>query len=281
MTQPRVLTIAGSDSGGGAGIQADLKTFTALRTYGASVITCVTAQNTLGVTGVYPLTADQVAAQLDAVLSDIGTDAAKTGMLYDAPIIAAVADRIRRYGVRNLVVDPVMIAKSGHPLLLPEAQAALRELLLPLARVVTPNLPEAEALTGLTIRTRADMEAAGRRLLQMGAKAAVVKGGHLPGEAAADLLIAADGSQLWLEAERVESRHTHGTGCTFSAAIAAGLARGLDLPEAVSLAKAFISLAIRTAPGIGRGRGPTNHLAWLDQGRPQAGEEVARREQLA
>nr|PZN72581.1 MAG: bifunctional hydroxymethylpyrimidine kinase/phosphomethylpyrimidine kinase [Bacillota bacterium] len=281
MTQPRVLTIAGSDSGGGAGIQADLKTFTALRTYGASVITCVTAQNTLGVTGVYPLTADQVAAQLDAVLSDIGTDAAKTGMLYGAPIIAAVADRIRRYGVRNLVVDPVMIAKSGHPLLLPEAQAALRELLLPLARVVTPNLPEAEALTGLTIRTRADMEAAGRRLLQMGAKAAVVKGGHLPGEAAADLLIAADGSQLWLEAERVESRHTHGTGCTFSAAIAAGLARGLDLPEAVSLAKAFISLAIRTAPGIGRGRGPTNHLAWLDQGRPQAGEEVARREQLA
>lgn len=277
MTQPRALTIAGSDSGGGAGIQADLKTFTVLQTYGTSVITCVTAQNTLGVTGVYPLTPEQVAAQLDAVLSDIGTDAAKTGMLYDAAIIAAVADRVKRYGVSNLVVDPVMIAKSGHALLLPEAQAAVRELLLPLARVVTPNLPEAEALTGMAIRTRADMEAAGRRLLQMGARAAVVKGGHLGGEPAADLLIAADGSEQWLEEERVESRHTHGTGCTFSAAIAAGLARGLDLPEAVRLAKAFITLAIRKAPGIGAGHGPTNHLAWLEEGRGLPGEGEERR----
>ena len=276
MTQPRALTIAGSDSGGGAGIQADLKTFTALRSYGTSVITCVTAQNTLGVTGVYPLTADQVAAQLDAVLSDIGTDAAKTGMLYDTGIIAAVADRVKRYGIRNLVVDPVMIAKGGHPLLLPEAQAAVRELLLPLALVVTPNLPEAEALTGLTIRTRADMEAAGRLLLRMGARAAVVKGGHLDGEPAADLLIAADGSRQWLEAERVDSRHTHGTGCTFSAALTAGLARGLELPEAVGLAKDFITLAIRKAPGIGAGHGPTNHLAWLEEGRRLPGEEVRR-----
>ena len=276
MTQPRALTIAGSDSGGGAGIQADLKTFTALRSYGTSVITCVTAQNTLGVTGVYPLTPDQVAAQLDAVLSDIGTDAAKTGMLYDTGIIAAVADRVKRYGIRNLVVDPVMIAKGGHPLLLPEAQAAVRELLLPLALVVTPNLPEAEALTGLTIRTRADMEAAGRLLLRMGARAAVVKGGHLDGEPAADLLIAADGSRQWLEAERVDSRHTHGTGCTFSAALTAGLARGLELPEAVGLAKDFITLAIRKAPGIGAGHGPTNHLAWLEEGRRLPGEEVRR-----
>jgi len=276
VTQPRALTIAGSDSGGGAGIQADLKTFTALRSYGTSVITCVTAQNTLGVTGVYPLTPDQVAAQLDAVLSDIGTDAAKTGMLYDTGIIAAVADRVKRYGIRNLVVDPVMIAKGGHPLLLPEAQAAVRELLLPLALVVTPNLPEAEALTGLTIRTRADMEAAGRLLLRMGARAAVVKGGHLDGEPAADLLIAADGSRQWLEAERVDSRHTHGTGCTFSAALTAGLARGLELPEAVGLAKDFITLAIRKAPGIGAGHGPTNHLAWLEEGRRLPGEEVRR-----
>jgi len=270
VTLPRALTIAGSDSGGGAGIQADLKTFTALLTYGNSVITCVTAQNTLGVTGVDPLTADQVAAQLDAVLSDIGTDAAKTGMLYDASTVAVVADRVRRYGVCNLVVDPVMIAKSGAPLLLPEAQAALRELLLPLARVVTPNLSEAEALTGMIIRTRADMEVAGQRLLQMGAQAAVVKGGHLEGDLAADLLIAADGSRLWLEAERVETRHTHGTGCTYSAAIAAGLARGLELHEAVRLAKDFITLAIRKAPGIGAGHGPTNHLAWLEEGRVPA-----------
>ncbi len=281
MTLPRALTIAGSDSGGGAGIQADLKTFTALGVYGTSAITCVTAQNTLGVTGVYPLTAEQVAAQLDAVLADIGTDSAKTGMLYDPQIIATVADRVRRYGIRNLVVDPVMIAKSGHPLLLPEAQAALRDLLVPLALVVTPNLPEAEALTGMAIRTRADMEAAGRRLLQMGARAAVVKGGHLGGGGAADLLIAADGSRLWLEADRVETRHTHGTGCTFSAAIAAGLARGLELPEAVSLAKEFITLAIRTAPGIGAGNGPTNHLAWLERGRRQPGEGGDRREHTA
>lgn len=266
MALPRALTIAGSDSGGGAGIQADLKTFTALKVFGTSVITCVTAQNTLGVSGVYPLTPDQVGAQLDAVLSDIGADAAKTGMLYDSGIIAVVADRVRRYRVTNLVVDPVMIAKGGHPLLLPEAQTAVRELLLPLAAVVTPNLPEAEALTGLTIRTRDEMVAAGRRLLAMGARAAVVKGGHLEGEAADDLLISSDGP-LWLHADRIATRHTHGTGCTFSAAIASGLAQGLSLADSVRQAKAFITLAIRTAPGIGGGHGPTNHLAWLEEGR--------------
>lgn len=267
MSLPRGLTIAGSDSGGGAGIQADLKSFTALKVYGTSVITCVTAQNTLGVNGVYPLTPEQVGAQLDAVLADIGTDAAKTGMLYDTGIIQVVADRVKRYGVSNLVVDPVMIAKGGHPLLLPEAQAAVRELLLPLAAVVTPNLPEASALTGLAITTRADMVAAGQLLLAMGARAAVVKGGHLDGTEADDLLITAEGLQLWLRAERIESRHTHGTGCTYSAAIAAGLAHGLPLVDAVRQAKAFITLAIRTAPGIGGGHGPTNHLAWLEEGR--------------
>ncbi len=265
MSMPRVLTIAGSDSGGGAGIQADLKTFTALRVFGTSALTAVTAQNTLGVHGVYPLTAEQVAAQLDSVLSDIGTDAAKTGMLFDVPIIAAVADRIRHYGVKKLVVDPVMIAKGGQPLLLEQAQAAMREQLLPLAMVVTPNLPEAEVLTGMQIRTRDDMVTAGRRLLDLGAQAAVVKGGHLEGAPADDVLVTAGGEE-WLPAPRVDTRHTHGTGCTFSAAIAAGLAHGLSLPEAVRQAKRYITLAIQKAPGIGAGCGPTNHLAWLEEG---------------
>jgi hydroxymethylpyrimidine/phosphomethylpyrimidine kinase len=260
----RALTIAGSDSGGGAGIQADLKTFTVMGVFGTSALTAVTAQNTLGVAGVYPLTPEQVGAQLDAVLADIGTDAAKTGMLFDVPIIEVVADRIRRFGVKNLVVDPVMIAKGGHPLLLPRAQQALSHLLLPLAAVVTPNLPEAEALTGRSITSRADMEAAGQALLQLGAGAAVVKGGHLEGLPADDVLVTPAGA-VWLRSERLETRHTHGTGCTFSAAIAAGLARGLGLTAAVQQAKAFITLAIRRAPGIGAGHGPTNHLAWLEE----------------
>ena len=179
----RVLTIAGSDSGGGAGIQADLKTFTVLGTYGMSVITAVTAQNTLGVTGVYPLTAEQVAAQLEAVLSDIGADAAKTGMLVDAGVIRAVADVLRRFDVKNLVVDPVMVAKSGDRLLAQEANDALKRHLLPLAVIVTPNIPEAEALTGMAIRTREDMIEAGRTLLGYGCQAALVKGGHLEGTA--------------------------------------------------------------------------------------------------
>jgi hydroxymethylpyrimidine/phosphomethylpyrimidine kinase len=262
MKLPRALTIAGSDSGGGAGIQADLKSFTALGAYGTSVLTAVTAQNTQGVTGVYPLTKEQVGAQLDAVLSDIGTDAAKTGMLFSVPIISVVADRVRRYGLTNLVVDPVMIAKGGHPLLLPEAQAALRDQLLPLAAVVTPNLPEAEVLTGVKIAGHDDMLKAAQRLTELGARAAVVKGGHLEGEPADDLFYA-EGEVEWLKAERIDTRHTHGTGCTFSAAIAAGLAGGLSLREAVRQAKAFITVAIRHAPGIGAGHGPTNHLAWI------------------
>ena len=266
MTLARALTIAGSDSGGGAGIQADLKTFTVLGVYGTSALTAITAQNTTGVHGVYPLAPEAVQAQLDAVLSDIGTDAAKTGMLFDVPIIQVVADAVTHHGVRNLVLDPVMIAKGGQPLLLPQAQTALRDLLLPLAAVVTPNLPEAEALTGLTITNKAQMLAAGYRLLSLGARAAVIKGGHLEGQPADDVLVTPDG-ELWLEAERVESRHTHGTGCTFSAAITAGLAQGLSIEGAVTRAKAFITLAIRKAPGLGAGHGPTNHLAWLEEGR--------------
>lgn len=261
MTLARALTIAGSDPGGGAGIQADLKTFTALGVYGMAVITAVTAQNTLGVSGVYPLTPDQVAAQIDAVLSDIGADAAKTGMLFDASIIEIVADRVQRWGVRHLVVDPVLVAKGGQRLLKPEAEAALRERLLPLAALVTPNLPEAAALTGLPVRDREGMVAAARRLVAMGARAALVKGGHLEDGTADDLLY--DGqTYTWLPGERVQTRHTHGTGCTLSAAITAGLAQGLSLLAAVRRAKAYVVAAIRHAPGLGAGHGPLNHLVW-------------------
>jgi len=266
VTLPRALTIAGSDSGGGAGIQADLKTFTVMGVFGTTAVTAVTAQNTLGVTGVYPLTPAQVEAQLDAILTDIGTDAAKTGMLFDAPIIEVVADRLRRYKVSNLVVDPVMIAKGGHPLLLPQAQAALRANLLPLAAVVTPNLPEAEVLTGFPVHTKADMVRAAHRLVELGARAAVVKGGHLEHEDADDVFCTGD-EVRWLHSERMPTRHTHGTGCTFSAAITAGLAKGLSLMDAVLQAKAFITLAIKQAPALGGGHGPTNHLAWLQEHR--------------
>lgn len=261
----RVLTIAGSDSGGGAGIQADLKTFTVLGTYGMSVITAVTAQNTLGVTGVYPLTAEQVAAQLEAVLSDIGVDAAKTGMLVDAEVIEAVAGVLRRYDVKNLVVDPVMVAKSGDRLLAQEANDALKRHLLPLAVIVTPNIPEAEVLTGMAIRSREDMIEAGRRLLQHGCQAALVKGGHLAGDSADDVYVTADDVR-WFAAPKIHTENTHGTGCTLSAAIAAGLASGLSPLQAVEQAKRFITDAIAHAPDIGGGHGPTNHLVWLQKG---------------
>lgn len=264
LTMPRGLTVAGSDSGGGAGIQADLKTFTVLGVFGTSALTAVTAQNTVGVSGVYPLTPEQVVAQLDAVLADIGTDAAKTGMLFDVPIIMAVAERLRHFEVPNVVVDPVMMSKSGAQLLLPAAQAALRDQLLPLAAVVTPNLSEAEVLTGITIKTPDDMVAAARRLVDLGAGAAVVKGGRLQGATADDVFF--DGNAVeWLTSERIDTVHTHGTGCTFSAAITAGLARGLHLRAAVLQAKSFISLAIRRAPGLGAGHGPTNHVAWIER----------------
>lgn len=257
----RVLTIAGSDSGGGAGIQADLKTFTVLGTFGMSVITAVTAQNTVGVTGVYPLTAGQVVAQLEAVLSDIGADAVKTGMLFDASIIEAVATTLKRYSVGNLVIDPVMVAKSGARLLADEAHDALCKYLIPMAAVVTPNIPEAEQLTGVTIRTRQDMVEAGRRLLDLGCQVALVKGGHLEDEAT-DLYLTADETH-WFPASKIDTPNTHGTGCTFSAAIAAGLAAGLSPFQAVERAKRFITDAIAHAPKLGRGHGPTNHLVWL------------------
>jgi hydroxymethylpyrimidine/phosphomethylpyrimidine kinase len=262
----RALTIAGSDSGGGAGIQADLKTFTALGVYGTSALTAVTAQNTTGVQGVWPLDPGAVRDQLDAVLSDIGTDSAKTGMLFSAPIIEVVADRLRAFGVSQLVVDPVMIAKGGAALLQAEATEVLKRDLIPLALVATPNLPEAEALTGMTVTDRAGMRRAGEAILGLGARAVVVKGGHLEGEEAVDLFLTPDGEPVWLPAPRLATRHTHGTGCTFSAAIAAGLAQGLELLDAVRQAKRFITDAIRTAPGLGAGHGPTNHLCWQKEG---------------
>lgn len=255
---PRALTIAGSDSGGGAGIQADLKTFSAFRVYGASVLTAVTAQNSVGVHGIANLPHDFVARQLDAVLGDIGADAAKTGMLSTAAIIRAVADRLRAHRVERLVVDPVMIAKSGDPLLEPDARRALVEAILPLALVVTPNLPEAAALADFPVADLEQMEAAARRIHALGPAWVLVKGGHLKGEPI-DLLF--DGRTVTrLTAERVPTPHTHGTGCTYSAAIAAGLARGAAVPEAVAEAKRYVTAAIRAGFALGRGVGSLRHF---------------------
>ncbi len=257
----RALSIAGSDSGGGAGIQADLKTFMALDVFGMTAVTAITAQNTHGVHGIYDVPLDGIAAQIDAVAADIGVDALKTGMLSQAPVIELVASKIKQHGLRNLVVDPVMVAKGGASLLQVEAQSALREILLPLATLVTPNVPEAEVLTGLSIRTLADMELAARLLVdKLGARSAVVKGGHLSGP---PIDIFYDGIQhLQLPGERFETRHTHGTGCTFSAAITAMLARGAMLEQAVRLGKEYITWAIRDELGLGGGHGPTNHWAY-------------------
>ncbi len=250
------LTIAGSDSGGGAGIQADIKTMSALGVYGTSVITAVTAQNTLAVTVVHEVPVGVIAAQLDAVLSDFPVDGAKTGMLSSRAIIETVGHKIRQYDVRNLVIDPVMVAKSGDRLLGEDAIDALRRL-LPLALVITPNIPEAEVLTGMTIRDEVEREEAARRLHEMGPQWVVIKGGHLPG-APVDLLW--DGRQMRrLHAERIETTSTHGTGCTFSAAIAALLSRDADVETAIVEAKEFVTAAIAHAEPLGRGHGPPKH----------------------
>lgn len=259
MQLPRCLTIAGSDSGGGAGIQADLKTFAALGVYGMSAITAVTAQNTLGVQGVHVLPAAFVGLQIDSVVGDIGVDAVKTGMLANAEIIAVVAAKVREHGLTKLVVDPVMVAKSGDPLLQPDAREALITQLLPLALVVTPNLHETRVLTGMNVRTLAEMERAAVAIHAMGPKYVVVKGGHLAGEQSVDVLY--DGAQfVHLSSPRVETKNTHGTGCTFASAIAAGLAKGLDVVEAVRQAKDYITLALRHALDLGKGHGPTHHF---------------------
>lgn len=255
---PIALTIAGSDPSGGAGIQADLKTFHQFRVYGQAVLTLVTVQNSLGVTRVEVLDAGLVAQQIAAVVEDMPPTAAKTGALGSAAILETVARMAATFPF-PLVVDPVMVSKHGHPLLPPEACSVMRDRLLPLATLVTPNLPEAEALTGIAIRTEDDMRQAASRLRAMGPRAVLVKGGHLEGEAV-DILF--DGSD-WREfrAPRIATAHTHGTGCTYSAAIAACLALGLPLGDAVARAKEFINQAIRTNPGLGHGAGPVNHFA--------------------
>ena len=259
MTSPigRVLIIAGSDSGGGAGIQADIKAVTAMGGYAATAITAITVQNTLGVTAVHPIPLDIVAAQARAVLSDIGADIIKTGMLGDAPTVELVADLIAEAGV-PAVVDPVMVAKGGASLLADAAIVALRKRLVPLASLLTPNAPEAAALTGLPVETTDDLRRAGEALLAMGAKAVLMKGGHVPGETVVDILKTASGETV-LEAERVDTRHTHGTGCTLASACAAGIARGLTVEQAVAEAWAYVGEAIRRAPGLGKGHGPLDH----------------------
>ena len=278
---PRALTIAGSDSGGGAGIQADLKTFTVLGVYGASVITAVTAQNTVGVAGVEVLPPAFVARQLEIVAEDIGFDAVKTGMLATEGIVTAVAEGIRHFKLGNLVVDPVMISKSGHALLQPEAVAALRTQLLPLATVVTPNLPEAAAI--LDGRDASPREMA-RAIADMGPAHVVIKGGHAAGDTVTDLLYCrATGEFREFSGPRIATANTHGTGCTFASALAAGLAWGLAVTDAVELAQRFVAAAIATAQPLGHGHGPTNHIAagrllrergQLPGGKPPGGEPL-------
>ncbi len=255
----RVLTIAGSDSGGGAGIQADLKTFGALGVYGASAVTAVTAQNTLTVSRIQEIDPEVVAAQIDAVAGDIGIDAAKTGMLASAPIIEAVAAALARHRVPNLVIDPVMVSKSGARLLRQDAVAVLKHRLLPLAEIATPNIPEAEVLSGVTIQDAEGMRAAAKAIRDLGARIVVIKGGHAEGPHVVDLYY--DGRDFQeLKGERIQTRNTHGTGCTFSAAIAAYLAHGLPPLEAVSRAKEYLAGALRQAPDIGHGAGPIDHF---------------------
>lgn len=256
------LTIAGSDPSGGAGIQADLKTFHQHRVYGASAITLITAQNTVGVSRVELLPPDLIAQQIDAVLADIPPNAIKTGALGGIPAIEVIA--VARFQC-PLIIDPVMISKHGAPLMAEAAREALKTLLLPRATLVTPNLHEAEAITGMTVDSVASMKEAARRILDMGAKAVLVKGGHLEGDAI-DVLLA-NGVFTEFRSERFPTQHTHGTGCTYSASITALMARGYGLVEAVSAAKVFITEAIRTAPGLGSGSGPVNH--WAEPEGPQ------------
>jgi hydroxymethylpyrimidine/phosphomethylpyrimidine kinase len=259
MTAPVALTIAGSDSGAGAGIQADLKTFSALDVYGLTVITAITAQNTVGVRAVQEIEPQLIAAQVDAVVEDFPVAAVKTGMLASAAIIEVVANAVKRHRMGPLVVDPVMVAKSGDRLLRPDAVNALRHRLLPLADVVTPNIPEAEVLAETTIRSRDDRVSAARRIVSLGARAVIVKGGHAEGDPVIDLLVDEQGV-IEFSAPRIATDQTHGTGCTFSAAITAGLASGLSLRVAVGEARAYLSQALAQAPGLGHGHGPLQHF---------------------
>lgn len=257
-----VMTIAGSDSGGGAGIQADLKTFQELGVFGTSAITALTAQNTLGVEGIFPASPDFVAQQIDVVFKDMPIQAVKTGMLFSAEIIEEVANNLREKNVQ-LVVDPVMIAKGGANLLQNQAVEALQTNLLPLATVLTPNIPEAEVLAGLEIQSESDMQRAAKEILGMGVNCVVMKGGHLEElDTATDTVFMADGTSFKMVCARIDTRHTHGTGCTFSAALTAFLGQGIPLKEALIEAKKFVQLALENPLGIGHGHGPTNHFAY-------------------
>jgi hydroxymethylpyrimidine/phosphomethylpyrimidine kinase len=263
----RVLIVAGSDSGGGAGIQADIKTISMLDAYAATAITALTAQNTEGVFGVLPIPPEFIRRQIEVVLDDIGADAIKTGMLHDAAVIEAVAAVLQdRAAAIPAVVDPVMVAKGGARLIEPEAIDALKRRLIARAEIVTPNLPEAEILCGSTIGDVAAMQAAGESLLALGCRAALVKGGHLPGETVTDVLVTAGSIRVW-ESPRIVTRHTHGTGCTLASAIAAGLAQGLGVESAVDRARHYVQRAIAGAPGLGRGHGPLDHAHPLRAGK--------------
>ncbi len=256
------LTIAGSDSGGGAGIQADLKTFHQFGVFGTSVLVAVTAQNTCGVTCVHAIPIDVVRQQIDAVADDLAPGAVKTGMLATAEMVEAVAEAIGRHGFPNYVLDPVMVATSGDRLLDADAELTVNERLVPLATLVTPNLDEAQILVGEEIASVEQMERAGRRLVELGAKAALIKGGHLPGDTVVDVLVLGeDAAVRQFRRPRIDTTSTHGTGCTLSSAVTAGLARGRDLERSVYDALQFVHRAIATAPGLGQGHGPLNHFA--------------------
>ena len=270
--RPTALTIAGSDSGGGAGIQADLKAFEANGVFGMSVITALTAQNTCAVTAVHEVPPAFVTEQIDAVASDLPVGAVKTGMLASAEIIEAVADGIRRHDLGPLVVDPVMVSKGGHPLLHPDAVDAVRQRMLPIADLVTPNAHEAARLAGGDVTTLDDARRAARAIRAMGPAAVLVKGGHLDGEAdAVDLLLTSEGETLFRE-RRIDTPHTHGTGCTYASAIAANLARGFGLVTSVGRARAYLQRAIRHGLAIGHGHGPTGHFWFLDGDEAVSGE---------
>jgi hydroxymethylpyrimidine/phosphomethylpyrimidine kinase len=260
----RVLVVAGSDSGGGAGIQADIKTITALGGFAATAITALTAQNTLGVHGVMAVPPDFIRQQIAVVMQDLGADVIKIGMLGDTATIDVVLDSLAVHAPSvPIVLDPVMVAKGGHALLGSDAVDSLRRKLLPLAAVITPNLPEAEALVGQPVSTETDMRSAARTLLGLGAKAVMLKGGHLESDTVTDLLADANGIESFSDS-RIDTRHTHGTGCTLASAIATGLAQGRSLRESVIRARGFVRAAMRSAPGLGGGHGPLNHAVTVD-----------------
>jgi hydroxymethylpyrimidine/phosphomethylpyrimidine kinase len=263
----RVLVVAGSDSGGGAGIQADIKTITALGAFAATAVTALTAQNTLGVHGVMAVPPAFIRRQIEVVMADIGADVIKIGMLGDVAAIETVCDALADFaGGVPVVLDPVMMAKGGHALLASDAVDVLRRRLLPLATVLTPNLPEAEALTGMPIGSEIEMQGAAAALLRLGAPAVLLKGGHLASGAVVDILATASGSEAF-SAPRIETRHTHGTGCTTASALAAGLAQGLGLRDSVIRARAYVRAAILSAPGYGGGHGPLDHAVTADVAR--------------